>query len=372
MARSARRRRSRRCSGNTASFSGGATKPSRSDAAANRSDGSSTGAADVHPLAQPGRFQAPEVVGGPLALAAAGKRHHRPVARAHELLELRLGLAQRARRRVRRLGPQLDLLAAGQRRQPDPRPLLRARPGCSPGSRTGGGRPRLRTRRTRRSSGRSAPARAPPRRPPRSSVSAPIRSSSAPKRSTRQQLGDVRPLGVLAVAGARRSRWPRRSPPSSRCSAASSAAGAISTSSHIPERALRERREPAQRFDLHVEHVHPHGALLGRREHVQQASPQRELPALLHLVDALVARAHELGRALVEVQQLAHAQRERVRAQRRVGHLLRQRHRADHHDRLPSVRRPGRCPQLARALEQASSAATRRPTRCGGGARWDS
>ncbi len=38
----ARRRRSRRCSGNTASFSCGATKPSRSDAVAKRSDGSST------------------------------------------------------------------------------------------------------------------------------------------------------------------------------------------------------------------------------------------------------------------------------------------------------------------------------------------
>ena len=39
--RSARRRRSSRCSGNTASFSDGATKPSRSEAAAKRSDGSS-------------------------------------------------------------------------------------------------------------------------------------------------------------------------------------------------------------------------------------------------------------------------------------------------------------------------------------------
>ncbi len=106
----------------------------------------------------------------------------------------------------------------------------------------------------------------------------------------------------------------------------------------VAERALRERREPAQRFDLDVEHVHPHGPLLGSGEHVEQSSAQRELPALLHLVDALVARADELLRALVEVEQLAHAQRERVGTQRRVGHLLRQRHRADDHHRLLALR----------------------------------
>ena len=138
----------------------------------------------------------------------------------------------------------------------------------------------------------------------------------------------------------------------------------------VPQRALRERREPAQRLDLHVEHVDAHRALLGRREHVQQAAAHRELPALLDLVDALVARAHELRRALVEVQQLAHAQRERARAQLRVGHLLRQRHRAHHHHRLLSAAAPAPAPRLAPS--SASSAATRRPTRCAGGARCDS
>ena len=73
----------------------------------------------------------------------------------------------------------------------------------------------------------------------------------------------------------------------------------------IPERALRERREPAQRFDLDVEHVDAHGVLLGGGEHVEQASAQRELAALLHLVDAFVAGAHQIGRALLEVEQLA-------------------------------------------------------------------
>ena len=59
----------------------------------------------------------------------------------------------------------------------------------------------------------------------------------------------------------------------------------------VAERALREGREPAQRFDLDVEHVDAHGALLGRREHVEQPAAHRELPALLDLVDALVAGA---------------------------------------------------------------------------------
>ena len=133
----------------------------------------------------------------------------------------------------------------------------------------------------------------------------------------------------------------------------------------VSERALRERREPAQRLDLHVEHVDPHRALLGRREHVQQTAAQRELPALLDLLDAFVAGRDELRRALVEVEQLAHAQRERVRAQRRVGHLLRERHRADHDHRRLELGRPF-------AASSASSAATRRPTRCGGGVRCDS
>ncbi len=75
----------------------------------------------------------------------------------------------------------------------------------------------------------------------------------------------------------------------------------------VAERALRERREPAQRFDLDVEHVDPHRAVLGRSEHVQQPAAQRELPALLHLLDAFVAGRDELGGAFVEVEQLTHA-----------------------------------------------------------------
>ena len=77
---------------------------------------------DVHVLAQPRGLHAPEVVGRPLALAAAGERHDRAVAGAHELLELGLGLGQRARGGIGGLGPQLQRLFAGDRRQPDSRP----------------------------------------------------------------------------------------------------------------------------------------------------------------------------------------------------------------------------------------------------------
>ena len=88
------------------------------------------------------------------------------------------------------------------------------------------------------------------------------------------------------------------------------------------QRALREGGEPAQRFDLHVEHVHAHGALLGRGKHVEQAAAKRELPALLDLLDVLVAERHELAGALLQVQQGAHAQGEGARPQSGVGHLL--------------------------------------------------
>ena len=68
-----------------------------------------------------------EVVERALGLAAPRPRHDRAVARAHELLELGLGLSQRTRRSVSRLRAQLDLLAACVRRQPDARALLERR-----------------------------------------------------------------------------------------------------------------------------------------------------------------------------------------------------------------------------------------------------
>ena len=97
----------------------------------------------------------------------------------------------------------------------------------------------------------------------------------------------------------------------------------------VVQRALREGREPPQRLDLVAEQVDPHGAVLGRREHVQQPAADRELAAVLDLVDALVAGRDEIHRRLVEVDQLADPQLEPVRAHRRIGDLLRQRDRAD-------------------------------------------
>ena len=101
----------------------------------------------------------------------------------------------------------------------------------------------------------------------------------------------------------------------------------------IAERALGERREPAQRLDLVAEQVDAHGPVLGRREQVEQAAADRELAAVLHLVDAFVAGRHEVGRGLVEIHQVPGAQREAVRAQRRVRDLLRQCDGADDDDR---------------------------------------
>ncbi len=67
----------------------------------------------------------------------------------------------------------------------------------------------------------------------------------------------------------------------------------------VAQRALGEGREPAQRLDLHVEQIDAHRALLGRRKDVQQPPAHRELAAILDLVDALVARRHQLLRALL-------------------------------------------------------------------------
>ena len=136
----------------------------------------------------------------------------------------------------------------------------------------------------------------------------------------------------------------------------------------VAERALGEGGEPAQRLDLVVEEVDADGALLRGGVDVEEAAADGELAAVLDLVDALVARGDEVGGGLVEVEQLADLQREAVRAQRRVGDLLAQRDRGDDDDRRLVAR-------LACAVGDgtaASSAATRRPTRCAGGVRCDS
>ena len=93
----------------------------------------------------------------------------------------------------------------------------------------------------------------------------------------------------------------------------------------LAERALGERGEPAQRLDLVVEQVDADGALLRGRVHVEQAAADGELAAVVDLVDAVVARGDEVVRRLVEVEQLAHPEREAVGPQRGIGDLLAQR-----------------------------------------------
>ena len=146
----------------------------------------------------------------------------------------------------------------------------------------------------------------------------------------------------------------------------------------VAERALREGGEPAQRLDLVVEQVDADRALLRGRVDVEQAAADGELAAVVDLVDALVARGDEVGGGLVEVEQLADAQREAVRAQRRVRDLLAQRDRGDDDDRRladigsPAASAVPRSRLRRRHSSTASSAATRRPTRCAGGVRCDS
>ena len=101
----------------------------------------------------------------------------------------------------------------------------------------------------------------------------------------------------------------------------------------LAERALGERREVAQRLDLDVEEVDADGAVLGRGEDVEDPAADRELAAVLDLVDALVAGGDEVPAQLVEVDEVALAQRERRRAQRRVRDLLAERDGGDDDDR---------------------------------------
>ncbi len=107
----------------------------------------------------------------------------------------------------------------------------------------------------------------------------------------------------------------------------------------LRERALRERREPAQGFDLVAEQLHPHGPFLGRRIDVEDASAHRELTALEDLLAALVAARNQLRERLVEVELLAHLDREAVRAQLRIRDPLHQRDCACDHDRRVSFAR---------------------------------
>ena len=264
-------------------------------------------------------LQAAQVVRGALALAAPGERHDRPVARPRQLLELGLGLLDPARGDVGGLGAELERLVLVDARQADPcaalelgRDLVGAdvqvvgvlvveggahvlpvvgQRGCDvllPGDQHAG-----------------------------------VRGRELEERMEvldRQQLGDVGPVGLLLERGDLRQ--------------LAVLLGELGRRGDLDElgvaqRTLRERREPPQRLDLVAEQVDAHGAVLGRGKHVEQAAADRELAAIFDLIDPLVAGRNELHGDLVEVEELAGLQAERVRAKRRVGNLLRQRHGAD-------------------------------------------
>ena len=99
----------------------------------------------------------------------------------------------------------------------------------------------------------------------------------------------------------------------------------------VTQRTLGEGGEPANRFDLVAEQLDAGGALLGRREDVQDVAPHRKLAAVLHLVHALVPGLHQELADNAEVHLLALYEGESGRAQRRVGHRLGQRDGTGHH-----------------------------------------
>ena len=155
---------------------------------------------------------------------------------------------------------------------------------------------------------------------------------------------------------------------SSRCSGAELGGRGDLHALGLLERALRERGEPGEALDLDVEQLAANRALLGGRIDVEDVAADRELAALLDLVDALVAAGHELVGGLLEVEQAALLDLEAVRAQVRVGHLLGERDRGGHERRRPgrrAARRARRCGgrRGAAAARDATRSACRAPGR---------
>ena len=314
----------------------GARKPSRRPAWANSTVGS-----DGRGLAvEEGGLHAGQVELGALGLAAAGPGDDRAVARADQLLQLGLGLAQRARGGVGALGAELVRLVAGDARQPQRRALGRAsRPG-GPGGRRGGGRPGRGSSPSRPPRGRAARAAAPPR---------PRRPPARPPARGRAARGSGRPAARRRRRGARRPRVAAAISASSRCSGAELGGGGDLDAVCLLERALGEGGEPGQALDLDVEQLAAHGALLGGGVDVEDVAAHRELAALLDLVDALVAARDQLP----------------ARPRRgRAGRPSRSRSRAGAgRGRAPSRRAPRRRPPRPRAARRPAG---RRARRCAG------
>ena len=115
----------------------------------------------------------------------------------------------------------------------------------------------------------------------------------------------------------------------------------------VIEGALSEGREPADHLDLVAEQLQPRGPVLGGPEDVEDPAADRELPALLDLVDALVSGLHQPIGDLVQVDLGAALEREARRAKRRVGHRLGERHGAGHDHRGIGVARARPAPRSA-------------------------
>ena len=330
--RSARRRRNSRCSGMTASFSPAAMNPSRRFAwAKRRSSGVSSPIQPAFRRVRLYRARSPS--------PRRGQAIDGAVARAQQLLELGLGLLQRARRRLRGLGVELDGLVGGQRRQREARAPAdggadRVRmhvemTGVVVVERGADVLPVVAQRRLDLLLGGDE------------DVGLGGEVQERAEAVDGEQLGDVGALvlqrgdlGDLAMLGGELGRR-----------------GDLHRVG-VPQRPLREGREPAQRLDLDVEQVDADRPVLRCRVDVEDAAAHRELTAVLDLVDALVAGRDEIARDLVEIDEVADAQRHRARAQLGVRDLLAQRDRGHDDDRRlpvasaraarPSRRRGGR------------------------------
>ena len=208
-------------------------------------------------LAQPPGFHASEVVGRALPLPPAREAHDGPVARTDELLELWLRFGERACGGVRGLGAQLDRLPGRERRQPDPRAHGERRIDAVGadvevvrvlvGERRADIRPVVGQDGLEFLLGGHHHLRA---------VSDEVEQCA--EALDREQVGDVRALGVRAAEGTGRRRGLRE------LAVLGGELGGWSDLDllDLAERALCEGREPPQRFDLDIEHVHPHGAVL--------------------------------------------------------------------------------------------------------------
>ena len=315
---------------------------------------------EVHPrlrrgLAHQGRgVDAGEVVAHALGLARALEGDHGPVAGAHQLLQLRLGLGGRARGELGALGTIGQLLvrvrAAQRQRRPalqvvgnvhvEPSGVVRVHGGCDvlpvvlerPGDLLGLGDRNeglLRHQVERRAKAVQGDQL--------------CQVGALLGLRLRRVRSEVRELAVLG------SQLGRRGQLHPLC---------------VAERALGEGREPPHGLDLVAKELHPDRPLLGRGVGVEDVPSDGELASLLDLLDPLVAGLAQQRRDVGEVNGLAHVQRQTVGPQLGVRHRLGQRHGAGDDDRAGSPRRAPRSrPPAARRGEAEGRRARGSPCR---------